>query len=90
MPLGASSSELLTIQQSHGEVALLRAVAATPPVRSGDSSGARHWSVSRVAGHLAAPPCSQALGALPGVAVLDRGEVEDLQAGVQQSNAKVN
>ncbi|MFD3531924.1 FtsX-like permease family protein [Streptomyces sp. NPDC058664] len=31
-----------------------------------------------------------ALGALPGVAVLDRDEVEDLQAEVQQSNAEVN
>ncbi|MER7951256.1 FtsX-like permease family protein [Streptomyces sp. NPDC096079] len=32
----------------------------------------------------------RALGALPGVAVLDRDEVEDLQAEVQRSNAEVN
>ncbi|MFE7511052.1 FtsX-like permease family protein [Streptomyces sp. NPDC057540] len=32
----------------------------------------------------------KALGALPGVAVLDRDEVEDLRAEVQQSNAEVN
>ncbi|WP_219664352.1 ABC transporter permease [Streptomyces bambusae] len=32
----------------------------------------------------------QALGGLPGVAVLDRDQVEDLRAEVQQSNAEVN
>ncbi|MFC9297145.1 ABC transporter permease [Streptomyces sp. NPDC057011] len=32
----------------------------------------------------------KAIGALPGVAVLDRDQVEDLQAEVQQSNAEVN
>jgi putative ABC transport system permease protein len=32
----------------------------------------------------------RAVGAFPGVGVLDRGQVEDLQAEVQQSNAEVN
>ncbi|NXY99160.1 ABC transporter permease [Streptomyces sp. BR123] len=32
----------------------------------------------------------RALGGLPGIGVLDRGQVEDLQAEVQQSNAEVN
>ncbi|MFD0265965.1 FtsX-like permease family protein [Streptomyces sp. NPDC127106] len=32
----------------------------------------------------------KALGGLPGIGVLDRGQVEDLQAEVQQSNAEVN